>query len=80
MSIKSRLESVYPGYDLVSYSSLSGSVLSSCPECGEDCVEKMDEYYPDPDSWIECLNCGSRFDFRYEENLWIKKREESIDN
>jgi transcription elongation factor Elf1 len=79
MGIKSRLDQVYPKYDLVSYSRLSGSIRSECPECGEEELEVKQQYYPEADSWVECLACGSSFDFRVETSMWIKRREEKND-
>lgn len=76
MTIKSRLEKVYPDYELVTYSKMSKSILSDCPECGKDRLELEHKHYPDPDSWVECMACGSKFDFRVDTNMWIKKREE----
>lgn len=78
MTISDRLEAVYPDYKLISYSRMSQNVISDCPECGEDRLEKQDQYYPEPDSWIECMACGCKFDFKTEFNMWVKKREQSI--
>jgi len=80
MSINNRLEAVYPNHDLVTYSKLSKSIMSECPECEEKKMEVQHQYYPNPDSWVECMACGSEFDFKTETSMWIKKREESKGN
>jgi DNA-directed RNA polymerase subunit RPC12/RpoP len=80
MSIRSRLESVYPDYQLVTYARISNSILSECPDCGEKELVLEHKHYPEADSFVECKSCGSRFDFKTEHNMWIKKREESKSN
>jgi hypothetical protein len=80
MSIKDRLEKVYPDHHLVTYSQLSNSLHSECPECGRKELEQEHQYYPEIDSYIECKGCGAEFDFKYENAMWIKKREESKGN
>lgn len=77
MSIRDRLEKVYPDHHLVTYSQLSSSLLSECPECGEKELEQEHDYYPENDSYIECKACGTEFDFKTENPMWIKKRDQS---
>jgi transcription elongation factor Elf1 len=80
MSIKDRLEDVYPDHELARYSQIDSSILSKCPECGEKELEQEHEYYPENDSYVECKACGAEFDFKYENAMWIKKRSESKGN